>query len=75
MKYTSRYGERVVEVYPYRPHPSVYDDDLWRVSIDGDVLIECFIDLADAKKRAEEDVGVPLRWEVEATSPPSGGGS
>lgn len=75
MKYTARYGERVVEVYPYKMDSYIYYGTTWRVSIDGDVLIECFIDLADAKKRAEEDVGVPLRWEVEATSPPSGGGS
>lgn len=62
----ARYGERLVEIRSFASDPIVYDGTLYRVSIDGDPLIECFVDLDDAQRRAEEDVGAPLTWEDEA---------
>ena len=62
MKYTARYGERVVEVYPYRPHPSVYDGTCYYVEVDRVRLVGLHVELDDAKREAEEYVGVGLTW-------------
>lgn len=61
---SARYGERVVEVYPYRPHPAIYDGTCYYVEVDRVRVGGLHVELDDAKKVAEEYVGVALRWEA-----------
>ena len=68
---SAHYGERVVEVYPYRPHPAIYDGTCYYVEVDGvRVYAESFatawVDVGEAKQAAEAVVGAKLEWREEA---------